>query len=52
MASWATTTLMGTIREDASEKVFYIGVEDVNAKLAQVVEEGGNGKWQNKNSIR
>lgn len=34
--------LTGTIRKDPSEKVFYIGVEDVSSKLAEVVERGGS----------
>jgi predicted enzyme related to lactoylglutathione lyase len=38
----APTTLMGTIREDPPEKVFYIGVEDVSSKLAEIVEKGGS----------
>jgi len=36
------TTLMGTIRKDPSEKVFYIGVKDIASKLAEVVEKGGS----------
>lgn len=35
-------TLMGAIREDPAEKVFYIGVEDIASKLAEVVEKGGS----------
>jgi hypothetical protein len=38
----APPTLMGTIRKDPSEKVFYIGVDDVSSKLAEVVEKGGS----------
>lgn len=35
-------TLQGTIRKDPAEKVFYIGVEDVASKLAEVIEKGGS----------
>lgn len=34
-------TLRGSVRNDPVEKVFYIGVDDITAKLAQVVEKGG-----------
>jgi predicted enzyme related to lactoylglutathione lyase len=33
--------LPGHIRADPAEKVLYIGVEDVTATLAQIVEQGG-----------
>jgi len=35
-------TLMGTIRKDPAEKMFYLGVEDITAKLAEVLEKGGS----------
>ncbi len=35
-------TLMGNIRKDPTDKVFYIGVEDITAKLAEIVEKGGS----------
>ncbi len=35
-------TLRGAIRQDPAEKVFYIGVEDIAAKLEEVVEHGGS----------
>ena len=34
-------TLMGAIRQDPSEKVFYLGVDDIAAKLTEIVEHGG-----------
>ncbi|NKB35521.1 MAG: hypothetical protein GKR91_20665 [Pseudomonadales bacterium] len=34
-------SLMGTIRTDPTEKVFYLGVEDISAKLEEVVGKGG-----------
>lgn len=34
-------TLMGTVRTDPVEKVFYLGVEDIDKKLEQIVEKGG-----------
>ena len=34
-------TLMGTIRTDPTEKVFYLGVEDITEKLNQITEKGG-----------
>ena len=37
----APPTLMGTIRQDPAEKVFYIGVEDIAAKLAEIEKKGG-----------
>ena len=35
-------TLMGNMRKDPSEKMLYIGVEDVTAKLTEIVEKGGS----------
>lgn len=37
----APPTLMGTIRQDPSEKMLYLGVEDVAAKLIEVAGRGG-----------
>lgn len=33
--------LMGTFRTDPADKVIYIGVKDVTATLAKIVEHGG-----------
>jgi uncharacterized protein len=33
--------LMGTLRTDPADKVIYIGVKDVTAKLAEIVAHGG-----------
>jgi uncharacterized protein len=33
--------LMGTVRQDPADKVIYIGVKDVTATLATVVDHGG-----------
>lgn len=35
------SALMATIRTDVAEKVLYLGVEDINATLSEVVERGG-----------
>lgn len=35
-------TLMGTIRQDPAEKVIYVGVDDINATLAEVMAKGGS----------
>jgi predicted enzyme related to lactoylglutathione lyase len=35
------STLLGSIRKDPQEKILYIGVDDVAATLAQIVEQGG-----------
>lgn len=35
-------SLMGAIRKDPSEKMMYIGVEDINAKAAEIVARGGS----------
>ncbi len=32
---------MGNIRQDPAEKVLYLGVDDITAKLSQVVANGG-----------
>jgi predicted enzyme related to lactoylglutathione lyase len=37
----AAMNLMGTLRQDPTEKVIYIGVPDINASLKSVVEHGG-----------
>lgn len=37
----APPSLMGTFRQDPSEKVIYIGVDDITAKLNEVVAKGG-----------
>ena len=34
-------TLMGNIRIDPMEKVLYLGVEDINEKMDQIVAKGG-----------
>jgi predicted enzyme related to lactoylglutathione lyase len=36
-----TSPLAGLIRQDPTEKRIYIGVEDIAAKLEQIVERGG-----------
>jgi uncharacterized protein len=33
--------LMGALRQDPADKVIYIGVQDVSATLARIVEHGG-----------
>ncbi|MEM7358662.1 MAG: VOC family protein [Pseudomonadota bacterium] len=35
-------SLMGAIRKDPGEKVIYIGVEDIDAKAAEIVAHGGS----------
>ena len=44
--SFATTVvspvLMGTLRQEPPETLFYIGVADVTAKLAEVATKGGS----------
>ena len=35
-------TLMGTLRQEPAEAIFYIGVADVTAKLAEIVAAGGS----------
>ena len=37
----APPTLMGTVRQDPAEKMFYIGVDDITATLNQIAEKGG-----------
>jgi hypothetical protein len=34
-------SLMGTLRQDSAEKMLYIGVDDITATLAAIVEQGG-----------
>jgi len=36
------TSLMGAIRKDPTEKIFYIGVDDIDSKLAEVTLNGGS----------
>ena len=36
-----TTPLNGTLRQDPPEKIVYIGVPDINAKLEQIKAAGG-----------
>ena len=36
-----TGALKGTLRQDPTEKIIYIGVADINASLKQIVDEGG-----------
>jgi predicted enzyme related to lactoylglutathione lyase len=33
---------MGNIRTDPAEKVIYLGVQDINSKLAEIVDKGGD----------
>ena len=44
--SFSTTVvspvLMGTLRQEPPETLFYIGVADVTAKLAEIVAKGGS----------
>ena len=37
----APHTIMATIRSDPAEKLLYLGVEDIDAKLSEVVAQGG-----------
>jgi len=34
-------TLMGVIRQDPAETLFYLGVEDIASKMLEIVEKGG-----------
>jgi uncharacterized protein len=36
-----TAPLAATLRQDPAEKMLYIGVDDVTAKLAQIADQGG-----------
>jgi uncharacterized protein len=36
-----TGALDGTLRQDPTEKILYIGVPDINAALAKITAEGG-----------
>ena len=36
-----TPTLEGTLRQDPAEKVIYLGVTDINAKLEEIKKSGG-----------
>lgn len=33
--------LMGSVRQDPAEKIFYIGVDDIAAKLFEIEKKGG-----------
>ena len=37
----AATALMGALRADPAEKMLYLGVADVTASLAKIVQQGG-----------
>ena len=41
-ATPATSPLHATFRQDPAEKIIYIGVDDVTAKLADIVAKGGS----------
>ncbi|MCW8879760.1 MAG: hypothetical protein OQK51_22090 [Kangiellaceae bacterium] len=40
-ATESPPTLMAAIRNDPAENLVYLGVEDITAKLTEVVEKGG-----------
>jgi len=35
------TSLMGVVRQDPAETLFYLGVEDIAATLLEIVQKGG-----------
>lgn len=40
-ATTSPPTLMGAIRQDPTENMLYIGVDDITATLDEIVEKGG-----------